>query len=117
MQIKNLGNVSLDQLSYEVDQGGRFVLYQYCISALVITFKRRSDIYYIPPGQSRYTKGFGFAALSLLFGWWGLPWGPIYTVSTLATNFKGGKDVTMEAMYMLRHQDDKMIDYDNPDAN
>jgi hypothetical protein len=34
--------------------------------------------------------------LSLLFGWWGLPWGLIYTPLTLWTNLSGGRDVTAE---------------------
>ena len=25
---------------------------------------------------------------SLLFGWWGIPWGPVYTVRALAVNSK-----------------------------
>jgi hypothetical protein len=27
-------------------------------------------------------------------GWWGIPWGPIFTVQSLVVNFKGGKDIT-----------------------
>ena len=34
----------------EVQQGANFVMFQYCISVLVMTFKRPSDIYYIRPG-------------------------------------------------------------------
>jgi hypothetical protein len=36
--------------------------------------------------------------ISLLFGWWGIPWGPIYTVTSLFKNFGGGRDVTKEIM-------------------
>ena len=25
---------------------------------------------------------------------WGIPWGPIWTIQSLAVNFRGGKDVT-----------------------
>jgi hypothetical protein len=32
--------------------------------------------------------------LSLLFGWWGLPWGPVRTIQALVVNFSGGLNVT-----------------------
>jgi hypothetical protein len=35
-----------------------------------------------------------YSLISLLFGWWGIPWGPIWTISTIVTNAGGGKDVT-----------------------
>ena len=27
-------------------------------------------------------------------GWWGIPWGPIYSIQSLYTNITGGHDVT-----------------------
>jgi hypothetical protein len=30
--------------------------------------------------------------LSLLLGWWGIPWGPIYTIRALAINSKAKVD-------------------------
>jgi hypothetical protein len=33
------------QLVFELQRGGKFVQYQYCVSAVVITFKRGTDIY------------------------------------------------------------------------
>jgi hypothetical protein len=30
--------------------------------------------------------------------WWGIPWGPIYTIQALATNLRGGKNVTHEVI-------------------
>jgi hypothetical protein len=34
--------------------------------------------------------------LTLVMGWWGIPWGPIRSVQSLWTNLKGGVDVTAE---------------------
>ena len=87
-----------EQLSYEVKLGARFVVYQYCISALIVTFKRPSDIYFIGREENAVTKGLGFSALTLLLGWWGFPWGPIYTIQSLWVNFRGGRDVTGEVL-------------------
>jgi hypothetical protein len=32
----------------------------------------------------------------MLLGWWGIPWGPIYTIQSFWVNFTGGRDVTRE---------------------
>ncbi len=90
------------QLQQEISDGGKFVTYQYCISILVMTFRRNSDIYFIRAGESRLLKGLLFSLISLLFGWWGLPWGLIYTPAALFTNFSGGKDVTAEVLATMR---------------
>lgn len=86
------------QLQVEIQQGGKFVMYQYCISILILTFKRSSNIYFISHDQSPVVKGLPFTLLSLVLGWWGIPWGPIYTVQSVWVNFKGGKDVTQEVL-------------------
>jgi len=33
-----------------------------------------------------------------VLGWWGIPWGPIWTISTIVTNLRGGRDVTNEVV-------------------
>ena len=86
------------ELQQEVQQGGKFVIYQYCISILILTFKRSSNIYFIRQEENPLVKGIPFTLLSLLLGWWGIPWGPIYTVQSVWVNFKGGKDVTSEVL-------------------
>jgi hypothetical protein len=85
-------------LQQEIQQGGKFVMYQFCISLLVITFKRSSNIYFISHDDNAVIKGLPFTLLALLLGWWGIPWGPIYTIQSIWVNFKGGKDVTNEVL-------------------
>jgi len=34
----------------------------------------------------------------MVAGWWGIPWGVIYTLGSLGTNFAGGKNVTDDVM-------------------
>jgi hypothetical protein len=85
-------------LQQEIQQGGRFVMYQYCISLLVITFRRSSNIYFVSHEDNAVVKGLPFTLLSLVSGWWGIPWGPIYTIQSIWVNFKGGKDVTNEVV-------------------
>lgn len=98
MKIQGIDGISKEQLRFEIQNGGKFVLFQYCISVVVLTFKRPSDIYFVRPGESPVAKGLGFTLLSALLGWWGIPWGPIYTVQSLYVNFRGGRDVTESVM-------------------
>ena len=86
------------QLQQEIQQGAKFVVYQYCVSLLVITFKRSSNIYFIRHEENAVVKGLSFTLLSLVLGWWGIPWGPIYTIQSLWVNLNGGKDVTKEIL-------------------
>jgi hypothetical protein len=92
---------SLEQLETELLQGARFVTYYYTFSVLVMTYRRASDIRYIRPFKSRVAAGLPFTFLSLLVGWWGIPWGPIYTVQSVWVNLRGGKDVTKSVMAVL----------------
>ena len=85
-------------LQQEIQQGGKFVIYSYCISIVIMTFKRSSNIYFISHDQNAIVKGLPFTLLSLILGWWGIPWGPIYTIQSIWTNFNGGKDVTKEVL-------------------
>lgn len=102
MKIVGIEGVDGHQLAHELQRGARFVVYQYCISIIVMTFKRPSDIYFVRAGEGAVSKGLGFSLISLLLGWWGVPWGPIYTIGSFITNFKGGKDVTQEVLASIQ---------------
>ncbi|MBK8257757.1 MAG: hypothetical protein IPK82_34450 [Polyangiaceae bacterium] len=104
MKIEGIEGMDGQQLAMELQRGGKFVIYQYCISVFILTFRRPSDIYFVRAGESAVSKGLGYTLLSLVLGWWGIPWGPIYTVSSVITNLGGGKDVTHEvvASFMQR---------------
>jgi len=69
-----------------------------------MTFRRPSDIYFLREGENAVTKGLPFTLLSLVAGWWGIPWGPIYTVQCVYNNSCGGKDVTQAVLNSLRAQ-------------
>ena len=101
MKIRGIENLSPEELRHEIEQGGRFVIFQYCISSVVLSFKRVSDIHFIKAEESAFRKGAGFSLISLLCGWWGIPWGPIWTISTLVTNCRGGRNITAEVLHAL----------------
>jgi hypothetical protein len=104
MKIIGIEKISVAELQTEVKNGGKFVIYQYCFSVVIMTFKRVSDIYFVKSNESRVAKGLSWSLLSFLFGWWGIPWGIVYTISALAKNFAGGKDVTAEVMRFIHSQ-------------
>jgi hypothetical protein len=93
--------MTLADLNLELQKGGKFVVYMYCISVILLTFKRSSDVYFIRAGENAWVKGLGYTLLSLVAGWWGIPWGPVFTIQALWTNLSGGKDVTQEIVAHL----------------
>lgn len=97
-QIKNIEGLTAREINEELQQGAKFVVYQYCLSFVVITLRRSSNIYFIRSGASGAKHSVGFTLLTFLLGWWGIPWGPIYSIGALYTNFSGGKDVTSEVL-------------------
>ncbi len=98
MKIKNINGLSADDLERKVAEGGRFVYFAFTISLIVVTFKRTSGVYLLHTGENAAVKGILFTMLSFLFGWWGIPFGPKYTIQSIRTNLTGGKDVTDEVM-------------------
>ncbi len=96
MKIQNVEGLSNADITRELQNGGRFIIFTYTISIIVMTFKRSSDVYFVKAGESAVVKGLPFTFISLFLGWWGIPWGPIYTFGSLFTNLGGGKDVTHE---------------------
>jgi hypothetical protein len=94
MAIVGIEGMTREQLELEVRRGGRFVVFLYCISVLIMTFRRGSEVHFLRSGDGAIGRGLPYTLLTLFLGWWGIPWGPIYTVQCLATNLGGGKDVT-----------------------
>ena len=98
MQIKGIEGLSHHDINNELQAGGKFVVYRYCISLLFITFRRNSEVYFVRSTEKAAIKGLSYTLLTLVMGWWGIPWGPIYTIGSLSTNLGGGKDVTKEIL-------------------
>jgi hypothetical protein len=58
------------------------------VSLLVITITLPSRHYI--GNESAAATGLLCAFTSLVLGWWGVPWGPVYTVQSLFRNARGG---------------------------
>lgn len=93
-KIVGLDGLSDQDIRTELQRGGKFVVFSYCVSLLVVTFKRGTDIHFIRAGEGTFLKSLPWTVLSLLLGWWGFPFGLIYTPWAVIENLSGGKDVT-----------------------
>jgi len=98
MSIEGTEGLSMEQIQEELQRGARFVTFDYCISVLILTFKRSSKVHYLRPGESAFQRSLPYTLLSLLLGWWGFPFGLVFTPMALYTNLSGGRDVTHQVM-------------------
>jgi hypothetical protein len=104
MRIHGIDDWSLEEVDTELAAGGRFVFYEYCISLIAATLRQHTDVFFVRPNELGVVRGLPFTLISLLLGWWGIPWGIIYTPLTLITNFSGGRDVTPEIRAWLQRR-------------
>ena len=109
-QIKNLAGIDGKELQRELAHGAKFVIYEYTVSIIIMTFRQPSGIYFVKSNESRVLKGIWFTLLTLLVGWWGIPWGPIYTIGSLYKNLRGGTDVTAEILEQMIAEQNAVAD-------
>lgn len=100
MKIVGIEGLTTEQIHNAVLDGARFVIFQYCFSVILMTYKKGTDIHFVRPTDNAFAKGLPYTLLSLVVGWWGIPWGPIYTIQSVWINSMGGRDVTPEVLGM-----------------
>jgi hypothetical protein len=109
-EIVGLDGMSDQEFNEELQNGARFVVYSYCISVIILSFKQPSAIHFVRSSESRFVKGLPYTLISFIAGWWGIPFGIIYTIWCIAANSAGGTDVTAEVLGVMspaqRHRDD-----------
>ena len=71
------------------DSSLRGTAFTYAVSLLVVTL-RRPGSFGIFCSRCRKKEALKYSLISGLFGWWGIPWGPIYTLQTIGQNSAGG---------------------------
>lgn len=102
--IKNTENLTTEQINEELKRGAKFVVFSYTISIIILTFRRGSDIYFIKSNESALNYSWKYSLISLFLGWWGFPFGPIFTITSFFRNFSGGKNVTAEVLNHVNSQ-------------
>lgn len=111
--IVGIDNMSVEDIREEVAKGGRFVQYIWCVSIVVMSFKRPTDVFFIRSDESAAAKALPYTLLTLFLGWWGFPWGIIYSFQCLGVNTNGGYDLTEEFMQSINAS----LYYDHDDEN
>lgn len=82
------------------DETLRLTLMYYVISLLLITYRRGSSGIWCD--KCRAFEAAKWTFVSGLLGWWGFPWGPIYTLQALFVNGKGGSQPASQNAAILR---------------
>ncbi len=94
-------SVWMAQNAAEIERGGAhfeswpitpatvLVRYQVALSFLIVAFKMPTRQYIHGEEQTTLIST-AATAVSLVFGWWGIPWGPVYTLQAIGSNVRGG---------------------------
>jgi hypothetical protein len=102
MRIRGAEDLTAAELAQELAAGGRVVFYEFCVSLLFLTLRSPSPLWLVRAGKYGLLPGLPYTLVSLLFGWWGIPMGIVYTPMVLFTNLSGGHDVTEEVWPVLQ---------------
>ncbi len=103
-EIDGLAGLSNEEIDWELRNGAKFVVYHYCVSIIVWSFFRTSQVHFIRSNESAVWKGMKYTLLSLLLGWWGVPFGPIFTIIAIVINLFGGRNMTPPNQGLLETQ-------------
>ena len=71
----------------------RRVRFEYCISLVFLTLRQESEVVVLKPNQSAVVAGLPYCLITLLLGWWGIPWGLLLSPVVLWQNLRGGRIV------------------------
>ena len=66
--------------------------YYLTISIIFFSVKVASRFYIIGSENTKVING-TYSLVTFLLGWWGIPWGPIYTIQSLVSNLRGGNRI------------------------
>ena len=72
----------------------RTIITQYFLTvSFIIGSVKVPSRFYIVEREDTWTANTTYSLITLLLGWWGIPWGPIYTIQSLSRNMKGGNRI------------------------
>lgn len=92
------GGMSPSEVLFEVERGARFIYFDYVISAIIVSYRRRSPVFFLEPGESAAQKGLPYALQSFVFGWWSFPSGLVSTPGAITRTLRGGHDMTAKVL-------------------
>jgi len=68
--------------------------YYFTVSAAIVSMKVPTR-FFIDQCHSTGLHSAANTLISFIFGWWGFPWGIVYTIQSIAKNLKGGDSTTV----------------------
>jgi hypothetical protein len=80
----------------------RYVIFLKAKSFLVVTVRSMTQGIFCSPCAEK--KALQATAITWALGWWGFPWGPIYSVQALWINMLGGKRPALPNARLAAHQ-------------
>lgn len=92
--IPGIQGLSAADLQREINLGGRFVAYHQVSSVIYVSWREEVSLCFLKKGQPHPANRLGAILHSFFFGWWGFPWGPLWTITAILANLMGGEDVT-----------------------
>ncbi|WP_075344369.1 hypothetical protein [Tenacibaculum agarivorans] len=98
-KLKNVDDLNMQSLQKRIDNGYRFVVYQYSISLIAGNIFTVSPAYLLKKEDTK-KHTLKYNLLSSILGWWSLN-GVTNTLKSLKTNSRGGIDVTEDIILNL----------------
>lgn len=92
-RIRNVRYISDLEVYNRIENGSRLVQYKWIISLIFITYSNNSGFYLINQNEKGIKQGIIYSIITILFGWWGIPSGPVRSIDALKSNFSGGNKV------------------------
>lgn len=99
--IRGIGRMTVGEMRAEVRQGARFVVFEFVLSFLLVSRRKTSAVFFIRPGERVFWKCLPYNLLTLVAGWWAIPWGPAFTIGALKDNLQGGHNVTAQVIEQI----------------
>lgn len=91
----------------EITPASKLVRYTFVVSLAVITHRSESRYYFEDMEKSKASMAKLFSTLgTLLFGWWGLPWGPIWTIKAVIDNMADSDEIIWGSLAGAKMEDD-----------
>lgn len=107
LDLRRFSNMTERDFHNAVALGTRYVYFRFAFSLVLFSMVHPTRVHVVNGRKQALLRGSPYTLLTLLFGWWGLPHGPIYTIACLITNLRGGVDVGPEVLDFIRQQDPK----------
>jgi hypothetical protein len=87
------------ELEERVMRGYRFMTIPYVVSVMILSFRRSmGGVHEVNTGEWPMGQVIGATFITCLFGWWGIPFGILWTILSLFYLWRGGRDCTREIL-------------------